>query len=363
LLVDSGDFLKPSQGAITMSKPAEFAMVAVSFLIALPRACATDNFAVETIFTGLKNPCGVAIRPGESTDRYEIFVADSGAGRIIRLTSDAPQTGPVEVVTGFALSQLGDINLTVGPTGLLFLDCRRMVVGVSGDDGASVRLFELAEGAAALAADSPKQQIKLKSDRGGLNHAYAIARTQANETVRDALVITCFDNDSSGDVRTIILRADVLTELTLLTASKVQSEITFPAAVAIGDGGYIVVGWIGSLRTRRDSRLTFYNPVNGATLMELSTDLHDIQSLAYSPRTGNLYAADAAWMEPKDGGLFRVDAANEPGAFKCVAVKVADVKHPSALAFGPDGALYITAVGDPGENNSQGVLLRVTGDL
>lgn len=33
------------------------------------------------------------------------------------------------------------------------------------------------------------------------------------------------------------------------------------------------------------------------------------------------------------------------------------------LAFGPDGALYVTAFGDPDETNSAGVLLRITGDL
>ena len=73
------------------------------------------------------------------------------------------KSSPVDVITGFPLSKLGDDGLSVGPMGLLFLDRRRLVVGVSGDAAASVRLFELADEAAALSADSAKQQITLES--------------------------------------------------------------------------------------------------------------------------------------------------------------------------------------------------------
>jgi hypothetical protein len=346
-----------------MPKLAARALVAVFLLIVCPFARAADHFAVQKLVAGLSNPCGIAIRPGESADRYEVFVSDSGAGRIIRVTSDAPQAAPVEVVTGFPLAKLGDDGIAVGPTGLLFLDRRRLVVGVSGVEGATVRLYELADNEAALSADSPKQQITLKTDRDSVRHVYSLARTQGNETVRDALVITCFDNEQWGQVRAIILRANMLTDLTLLTASRAEPQHNFPAAVAIGNGGYAVVGWTGSLRQQRDSRLAFYDPATGSQLMELSTELHDIFALAYSPRTDNLYAADAAWMEAKNGGIFRMDATDKPRASKCVAVKVVDIVRPSALAFGPDGALYVTALGEPNGSSSQGMLIKITGDL
>jgi hypothetical protein len=79
-----------------------------AMLIARPLpAESADEVVVETLLTGLTNPCGVAVRPGESPSRYEIFVADSGAGRVVRLWSDEPES-MTEAVTGFELAPLGE---------------------------------------------------------------------------------------------------------------------------------------------------------------------------------------------------------------------------------------------------------------
>jgi hypothetical protein len=45
-------------------------------------------------------------------------------------------------------------------------------------------------------------------------------------------------------------------------------------------------------------------------------------------------------------------------------VRVAKATHATALAFGPDGALYVTAVSDASADQvNRGVLLKITGDL
>jgi hypothetical protein len=97
--------------------------------------------------------------------------------------------------------------------------------------------------------------------------------------------------------------------------------------------------------------------------MELATELHDILGLAYSPRSGCLYAIDSSWKGAKNGGLFRIDAATERRAVKCSVVKIAAIVRPTALAFGPDGALYITAVGELNDESTSGVLVKVSGNL
>jgi len=105
--------------------------------------------------------------------------------------------------------------------------------------------------------------------------------------------------------------------------------------------------------------IAFYNPMDGAPLLELPTTLHEIAGLAYSDETQNLYACDFAAGDPQQGGVFRIDDTSRSGEPACRAVRIATVARPTALAFGPDGALYVTACGTV---DGQGVLVRITVD-
>ena len=86
----------------------------------------------------------------------------------------------------------------------------------------------------------------------------------------------------------------------------------------------------------------------------MATNLKQLVGLAYSPTSGSLYAADFA------GGIHRIDDASEPGRPACRTVKVADVSKPTALAFAPDGALYVVTFGSADDD---GTLEVVTGNL
>src|SRR5450432_2534647 len=55
---------------------------------------------VETVLTGLHHPCGITLRPNATADKYELYIADSGAGRVVKWTNH-DRGKIVDVITGF----------------------------------------------------------------------------------------------------------------------------------------------------------------------------------------------------------------------------------------------------------------------
>src|SRR3954453_12980564 len=96
----------------------------------------TNAVTVKQVLAGLKNPHGVAIRPEGSGEAYEVFVAESGAGRVVKIRSDKPAKR-IDVVSGFSIGPANDDNLSSpGAHSLHFLDHMRLVVAGGNDDGA-----------------------------------------------------------------------------------------------------------------------------------------------------------------------------------------------------------------------------------
>lgn len=101
-------------------------------------------------------------------------------------------------------------------------------------------------------------------------------------------------------------------------------------------------------------------------ILNLETGLYDISGLAYSPKTGLLYATDFAWMSIGDGGLFRLDSEMKTAGAGVKTVKIASLDKPTALAFAPDGTLYITVVGPKKDDENapkEGKLLKIPAGL
>lgn len=325
-------------------------------LIAAPAVA--EDVAVETVLTGLKRPCGVAVQPGGLPTRFQLFVSDTAAGRVVRMASDAP--GRVaEAIAGFHAASGGNGPFNqVGPRGLLFLDDLQLVVASRDESVAAIRLYGLPADEHAIQADQPRQQLELPTGSG--YGGYALARTRANEVVPGLLIATVVGAGNHGRLLQCRVQADFLGELQPFGGEQATGELRAPVAVTVSGSGYVVVGQTGALDASQDGKISIHNPADGATLLSLDTKLHDVVGLAYSPTTGNLYAADFSAAAPDDGGVHRIDDASRPGRPACRSVKIADIRRPTALAFGPDGALYVTAFGD---TDDDGALVKITGGL
>ncbi|MFP6658277.1 MAG: hypothetical protein VB853_08835, partial [Pirellulales bacterium] len=148
--------------------------------------------------------------------------------------------------------------------------------------------------------------------------------------------------------------------------TKAATEIDAPVGITTDAAGHLVIGQMGEITAANDSLLTFYDAASGDALMNLKTGLHDIASLAYSPQSGRLYAVDFAWGERSaDGGVFRLDSKIVGGKQTVEAVKVAKLDKPAAIAFAPDGTMYVAIFGSPqqGSDKKPGKLIRISGEL
>jgi DNA-binding beta-propeller fold protein YncE len=312
---------------------------------------------VEEVVGGLSNPCGVAIQPGTG----HVFVSDSATGRVGRVVDGKLQ----DVIAGSEKDVYGKGPFyDIGPLGLLFLDQNTLVVGDGGlkDGFEYLRVFTVPE-AGKPALDYEKDAKKsgpLEPAEGivGEGNLYGLAANKA------AVYVTCNGDDTKGWIAKADIDGTKLGKLERYIATKEQVEVDAPVGITMSKEGHIVVGQMGEVNKPNDSLLTFYSAKTGQKILNLETGLHDIAGLAYSPKTGLLYAVDFAWIKPEDGGLFRLDSDNSGASVK--VTKIASLDKPTAMAFAPDGTLYITVVGPKKADENaptEGKLLKIAPGL
>ena len=295
----------------------------------------------EVVTKGLNNPSGVAIQP----ETGHVFVADSGAGRIVRVID-----GKIEaVITDFPTEGYGnDSSYKIGPLGLLFLDKETLIVGGGGlPDGEDlVRVFKVpsvGEGsieASATHGDAfalPAIESGENDDAApGEGNFYGLARGS------EGIFVTCNGDDSKGWVSFASLKQDQIIKFDRKINTKDATDVNGPVAATTSPQGYLVIGQMGETKNAKDSLLTFYSQ-SGTKLGVYRTGLNDITGLAYGPRHGRLFALDYNWANPKQGGLFKlVDLKSDE---RCEAVLMSKLEKPTALAFTPTGDCYITLAG------------------
>jgi hypothetical protein len=99
-----------------------------------------------------------------------------------------------------------------------------------------------------------------------------------------------------------------------------------------------------------EGQITFYRVTDGAPLLRLATHLPGTTALTYSPRqaaalTPPLYVLNGHQTASEGGGLYRLDAALVDRRLQIRPVQLAPLDHPTAMAWGSDGALYVTLLG------------------
>jgi hypothetical protein len=324
------------------------------------------QYVVETVASGLDNPTSIAVRAGSSPTAapFELLVSESGAGRVVRFASDKPGEA-TPAITGFPVDKLGGApEFRTGPLGLAFITRTKLAVGTSGapEGGDEIRVYSLPEDGSALAYEAIDHVAgpvgKSEQSKTGEGDFFSLA---AND---EALFASAHGDPDEGWVLKARLSANRLTDLQPFIASRRLTGVGGPLAATVNpkpQSSYLLVAQAGEGDSARDSVVGFYAPISGALALSFQTGLYDIAGLAYSP-AGELYAVDLARHRADQGGVYRLDAAVVDDRESCRAVKIAAVERPAALAFAPDGALYVAALGarDDADQPPTGVLLKVT---
>jgi DNA-binding beta-propeller fold protein YncE len=340
----------------TLSMTRTFAALAFAIAAGSCLVAPAQSVKVEDVVGGLSNPCGVVVQPGTG----HVFVADSAAGRVGRIDGGKI----VNVITGSPKDVYGKGPFyDIGPLGLAFgADGKTLFVGDGGlkDGEEFVRAFTVPEaGKPSLNFEKDATKIGPLAPAEGVlgeGNLYALAVTPT------ALYVTCNGDDTKGWIAKADINGTKYGKLERYLPTKELVDVDAPVGITLNKQGDLVVGQCGEVNKPKDSLLSFYSPKTGKLLMNQETGLYDITGLAYSPKTGLLYATDFAWMAPAEGGLFRLDAS----AAGVKATKIVSLDKPTALAFAPDGTLYITLVGPKKDDENapqQGKLVKIAAGL
>lgn len=323
-------------------------------LCAVPAPAADPK--VETILEGLINPCGVAIQPESGV----VFVSDSGSGKVVKIVDGKP----VDVIANSPKDLYGKgPKYDIGPLGIAFFDKNTLIVGDGGyvDGKEFIRVFTLGDGNKALdyEADAKTKAgpLEMTEDLKPEGNFYGLAVSKT------AVYVTSNGDDTKGWVLRLPIEGTKFGKLERWLATKEAVDVDAPVGIALSSRGDIVIGQMGEVNKPNDSLLTFYSASTGKKLMNAETNLHDITALAYHPKSGLLYALDFAWVEPKDGGLFRLDGTKDADKPLKDPVKIVALEKPTAMAFAADGSLYVTVIGAPGAEETSaktGKLLKIT---
>ena len=227
-----------------------------------------------------------------------------------------------------------------------------------------VRIYKIPEaGADPIKADEVTKlgPLAAKDKVAGEGNFYAVAATKT------AIYATANGDDEKGWIAKAEIKAPgEYGELTRAIATKTATKVNAPVAMTLSPAAELVVGQMGSIKEAKDSLLTFYKADDGSMLMNLPTGLFDITGLAYGKvdaqsKKAHLYALDFAWMDTKQGGLFRLDASEDDAGKQSISpLRLATLDKPTAMTLHSDGTMLVTILGTSTERAEKkpGKLIR-----
>ncbi len=331
-------------------------------VVAVSQSLFAEELKPETVFDGLAQPCGVVVQ----SQTGHVFVAESGKGRVVRIVDGKLE----EVVVDFPLQELqNELEFKAGPIGLCFLGNETLLIGGAGNSLGEDVIYVASvpqPGEPALKATDLLKLGPVSDSKVGLplGDYYGVAVTDS------AIFATGTGTQNKGGLVVAAIReqqnptnAKSYGPLIHFPKANRVSATGVPAGIVISPRKEVVVGQIGQLGQKSDSRLTFYQPSDGAQLLSLETHLRDVIALTYGAllppsNKSQLYALDLSWAEPNEGGLYRLDAALAAGKPSVLPVKLASLRHPTAMTLAENGTVYVTLLGaTSGNDSSDGKLL------
>lgn len=363
--------MRPNRSTLTLCAIALFAGLFVAgSALAQDDAEEKPQVVAKTLVTNLLNPSGLAIHP----DTGHVFIANRhGVYRYLPDEADKSKKIVIETHTPQKDVYGKGPMYDVGPLGLAFLDKDHLVVGDGSRPDGSELVFVYKVGpeppAEPAAEDSAVYTLgPIVAQEGvtamGEGNFYGVAIGAG------AIFFTSNGDDTKGWIAKIeVKKAEAeeegeegkwtLGELLPGIATKEATNVDAPVAITFSpDGKELVVGQMGEINVPGDSLLTFYDPASGELKRNYTTGLHDIAGLAYSPKTGKLYAADFAWLDSAkeegeeteaEGGLFELAIEGD----EVKATRVLKLDKPTAIAFDKEGNLYLTEFGTAAEGDTK----------
>ena len=297
------------------------------------------------------SPCGPATRP---TGPFELFVSESGAGRVVRLVDRRAERSDRPSSRAFRSAQLRRRAPSIASArwGSTFLSRNRLAVGTGGlGAGADVvRVYALPE-------DGARADLRRRPTTrpGPVPPAAARRPARATSSASPRPTTRCSSPPRSGDERGWVLKA-TLDANRLAGLAAVHRHATSRRrrgarrrVVIDPQAAITTTSSSGKWASRRPSataasRCTARRAARWRST--LTTGLHDVVGLGLQPERRPVRRRLRLGRRRRRAASTGSTPPQVDGRESCRAVKIAAVVRPTALAFAPDGALYVTAFGD-----------------